>query len=173
MSQLLNDFGIIHNGRLFFSVLLQELDYLGDKVFGRRRNDLIHVEVKELVQFLRPIAERVIGDEGDLNFQGTYCRFGLVIVGKRSKVGESINPYVAYIRNNLLEKGTETIYIWGKSENRESIDAICSEFTQPYEKVRVLHFEKTLRFTDRREKVQQYLAILRKRNIPIIRSSES
>ena len=170
-SRLLEDFGIIHGGRLFFSVFLQELDYLGDKVFGRRRNALIHGEVRDLVRFLRPIAERVIGEEVDLNFKGTYCRFALVIVGKPQKLIESIRPYVGYIRNNLQADGTETIYLLGKLENRGSIDAICSEFTQSYEKVRVLRFEKTLKYERRRERVQQYLAILRRKNIPIIRSS--
>lgn len=66
IGQYVDDFASIDDGALFFPVLLQELDYLGDKVFGRRKSGVVIKEVDELIDFLKPIATRVIGEENDL-----------------------------------------------------------------------------------------------------------
>ena len=65
----IDDFAVIDRAKLYFPLLLQELAFLGEKVFGRRRDATVITEVDELIQFLRPIAARKIGEVGDL----TYC----------------------------------------------------------------------------------------------------
>ena len=55
-----DDFALLDRGGLFFPVFLQELEYLGDKVFGRRRDDVIVTEVNGLISFLKPIAMRKV-----------------------------------------------------------------------------------------------------------------
>lgn len=164
----LDDFAEIDHGGLFYPVFIQELQFLGDKVFGRRRNDLVVGEVNQLIDFLRPIALRRIGDEGDLNFDGQYCKVGIVFIGKPDKLFRSINPYCAYIRRQLVEKGVETIYILSRVENEARIEAICAEFVGTYDCVRRHRFTRLLRFGDREERTRQYLVVLRRKNLPLI-----
>ncbi|OGD78899.1 MAG: hypothetical protein A2Y64_04845 [Candidatus Coatesbacteria bacterium RBG_13_66_14] len=170
-SVLLDDFTIIDRGGLFFSLFLQELGYLGEKVFGRRRDDLINTEVNDLIGFLKPIASRRIGDESDLNFKRVYCRLGIVIIGKPSVLLVSLHPYVTYIRYQLVNQNIETIYILSRAENHEKIDKICEEFSRDYEYVRRLRFTRYLEYSDRRERTQQYLAVLRRRGVGVFQPS--
>jgi len=167
----IDDFGVIDKGGLFFPVLVQELEFLGDKVFGRRRDDRIIKEVESLIEFLRPIATRQIGDHGDLDHDGDYCRFALVIVGKPYKLLTSIEPYVTYIRNALSKKDVETIYVLGRLENKPRLEEICTRIKDRYECVRQVQFSRFLRYSDRREMALQYLMVLRLRGIPIVRPS--
>jgi hypothetical protein len=166
-----DDFEIIHKSGFFFPLLVQELEYLGEKVFGRRRDDLIIGEVDGMVQFLKPVATRTIGDEGDLDFDGQYCRFAIVIVGKPYKLLTSIEPYVRYIANSVIPNGAETIYILAKLENKERVAEICQRFGTLYELARGLAFETFLRYSDRKEAALQYLVVLRKRGISVIQPS--
>ena len=114
IAKYVDDFSVIDNGKFFFPILIQELEFLGNKVFGKRREDLIIKEVNGLIEFLKPIAIRQIGQEMDLNFEGEYCRFGLVIIGKPLKLQQSIEPYVGYIKKVLVERDIETIYLLSK-----------------------------------------------------------
>jgi len=166
-----DDYSIIDGGGLFFSLFLQELGYLGEKVFGKRRDDLIHKEVNTLIGFLKPIATRKIGDDNDLNFTGEYCKFGLVIVGKPHKLLTSIQPYVNYIRSQLVSKSVETIYLLARKENARRIDEICNVFAELYECARKIDFARHLHYEDRKESVPQHLAILRLRGTELIHPS--
>lgn len=167
-----DDFGIIDKGGLFFPVLLQELEYLGEKVFGRRQDNVIIGEVDDLVDFLKPIATRTVGDESDLNFDGNYCRFALVIVGKRYKLLTSIDPYVKFIRNVLGRNEIETIYILSRLENKERVEEICQRIADMYDRARRLEFSSFLKYPDRRERALQYLVVMRKKGIAVIQASE-
>jgi len=171
VSLYVDDFSIIDRGRLFFPVLMQELTYLGEKIFGRRRDDLVHTEVNGLIDFLKPISTRRIGDENDLEFDGTYCRFGIVLVGRPSKLLNSIEPYVNYIRCQLVAKQAETIYIVARAENRKRIEEICVRFSDRYDCARGLCFTGELQYDDRRERVDQYLVVLRRKGVGLIQPS--
>ncbi len=167
----IDDFGVIDKSGLFFPVLVQELEFLGERVFGRRRDDRIIKEVDSLIQFLRPIATRQMGDHGDLDHDGEYCRFALVIVGKPSKLLTSIEPYVGFVKNVLSKKNVETIYVLGRLENKPKLDEICARIEDRYECMRRVQFSTFLRYSDRRELALQYLMVLRLRGIPIVRTS--
>ena len=58
----------IDRGGLFYPIFLQELDFLGNKVFGKRQDDKIVAEVNSLVDFLEPIATRPIGQDTRFKF---------------------------------------------------------------------------------------------------------
>ena len=172
VSRYVDSFESIEEGRLFFPVLLQELEFLGERVFGSRKDNRINTEVKDLISFLRRVAERVVGQEGDLTFEGQYCRFGIVIVGRSSKVSSSIQPYINFIRQNLVTRDAETIYVLGDIKNRERINEIGDKFSSGYERIRHRLARRKIKFGDgREESVDQYLVVLRKRNLPLIRSS--
>lgn len=169
---LVDDFAIIDNGELFFPLLLQELEYLGEKVFGRRRDEMIAKELYDLVAFLRPVSQRTIGDENDLDFDGSYCRFAIMIIGKRRKLLVSIDPYVGFIRTKLVPKGVETIYLLARSENKQKVDRICLEFASEYTCSKALEIRLPLRYRDHIESILQYLVVLRRRGAALVKPSD-
>lgn len=166
-----DDFAIIDKGGLFFPVLVQELEFLGEKVFGRRREDKIIKEVDGLIQFLKPISNRTVGDHSDLDHDGSYCRFAIVIVGKPSKLLISIEPYISFIRGGLLSKHTETIYILGRAEHEARLKEICERLKDVYDCYHHVKFSSFLRYSDRKELALQHLLILRLRGIPLVSAS--
>lgn len=171
VGRYIDDFATVDEAALFFPVLVQELDYLGDKVFGRRKTGEVVKEVDQLVAFLKPIATRVIGEKNDLTYEGTYCRFGLVIIGKPSKLLTSIEPYVGYIRKALLKNDIETIYLLALAENKKRLQEIHDRFRSDYDWIRMVRFSSTLTYADRRVKAAQVLVILRKKGLPLIQPS--
>lgn len=172
ISKYLDSFESIEEGRLFFPVLLQELEFLGERVFGGRKDSRINVEVKSLISFLRRVAERVVGEEMELEFEGQYCRFGIVIVGRAEVISLSIQPYVNFIRRELVPRDAESIYVLGDSRHRESIDRIAVEFASGYERIRHRLARRKIRFGDgSEESVDQYLVVLRRRALPLVRAS--
>jgi hypothetical protein len=95
----------------------------------------------------------------------------LVIVGKRAKLLTSIEPYVTYIRKGLMPQNVETIYVLGRPESRAKLDEICARLSDKYECVRKLHFNRFLKYSDRREVALTYLAVLRLKGVSIVRPS--
>jgi hypothetical protein len=165
MARVFDDLNMIDKGKLFWPVYLQELDFLGNKVFGGRKDAVIAQEVSDLLEFLKKIAGRHVGQEDvDLTFCGAYCKFGIVIVGKRLKLWqEAIKPYINYIRRTLIPAGVETIYLLAPEKNapyvRKIEDSVKGEFERHLEG----KFRKTLLFDNKVEETDQYLLILRAR----------
>ncbi|MEA2635910.1 MAG: hypothetical protein QOH92_2677 [Chloroflexota bacterium] len=157
----------------FYSVLLQEFDFLGSKVFGRRQDATIIGEVSALIDLLDRFAHRKIGEEGDHNLIGEYCRAGLVIIGKSFKLTPAGDVYVKYIRKHLVPKKIETVYLLGHAENRRVIDVVCDTLADTYEVYRTRTYPTRLRYEDGTEvKRDEYLAILRLKGISVFRESD-
>ncbi len=155
---------------LFYPVLLQELDFLGAKVFGRRQDDKIISEVNSLIEFLAPIASRKIGDEGDLDFERDYCCFAIMIVGKPGRLAEAgAQPYITFVKTQLAPRNIETIYVLGRQENRAVLDLVSSGLETSYERLRSRRSKVTLRYDDQEVERDQYLIVLRRRGIAIYR----
>lgn len=172
VASYVDDFAAIDHGGFFFPVLLQELDFLGNRIFGRRNDQTVVAEVDGLVNFLKPIANRKVGEENELNYAGGYCRFGIVLVGKPIKLMLSIDPYVEYIRSTLIRNNAETIYLVGRSENQDKLKEICTRFSPTYGCERPIKFKRNLRYENGSVKqAQQVLVILRKTGVPIVRHS--
>lgn len=174
VKELVDDFAIIDEGKLFFTVLLQELHFIGEKVFGRLKNDQIINEVNALVGFLKPIVERSVGDQSQLDYHGPYCNFAIVIVGKSSKISESIEPYVKYIKNRLLPDHVETIYLICKREHCEESREIANRFSDTYYVKREVNSVKKLKFNGGEvQNTQQFLLVMRKRDIDLVQPSSA
>lgn len=163
LGSLLNDFEVVDDNGLFFPVFVQELEFIGDKVFGRRKDTMIAGEVNDLVEFLKHVAEREIGDIGDLDFEKSYCRCSIMLIGKPAKLLQSIRPYVEYVSGYVIPHNLESLYLIARKESRRKIDQICSAIRSDYVVVRRILTERPLRHKDRVEMAQQYIVVLRKR----------
>jgi len=167
----------IQSGKYFYPVLLRELNYLGEKVFGNRKDDQIITEVNELIDFLSRISDRLVGDEKtELRFNKEYCRFCVVIVGSSYKIQNSgFNPYVDFIRKELMPSGTETIYLIGPDKHKETIDAVAAAVADKYEKIGadeariILQKDGGGEGITKKMNLTRYLAILRLQDTSIIR----
>lgn len=113
IADLVEKYNLIDKVALFFPVLVQELSFLGEKVFWKRRDAKITTEVNYLIDFLEDYANRELGEEMPGNFEGAYCRCGIMIVSKliKRELGD-IQPYVRHIER-LLDKKIENVYIIG------------------------------------------------------------
>ena len=155
LTNYLDDFVQIDNNNLFVAVLLKELHYLGEKVFGRRRDEQIIKEVNGLIDFLKRISNRMVGDENEPSFNGNYCKFGITIIGRKSKLQASIDPYVNFIRKAFVEQNIETIYVLSREENARYLNDIIQPFLDNYSLVRNVSLDQVLRYDDEtREKVK-------------------
>lgn len=171
VSSYLSEFSKISDANLYFPILIQELEYLGEKVFGKRKDTSIVAEVNKLIEILKDFSDRKIGqDDGDLNLIGSYCRFGIVIIGKPSKLEWSINPYVNYIRKNLESKNVETIYMLSRFENMQKVDDVAACFSVNYNVVKSKKIMQPMRHEEEKKFFECYLVVLRRKNINLIRA---
>lgn len=158
----------IDRAGIFFPVFLTEMTFLGEKVFGNKRNDQeIYDEVSRLVMFLYKYANRKLHEESISEFNGNYCKFAIRIVGMSVKIqqaGEGI-----YIRNiQHIPSTTETIYIIGGIDNRTFIKHIVSEClkTMPYDTYNTYEYSAVLKDKENIEyNCKSYLTVLRSRNV--------
>ena len=172
VSGYLDDFETIDRTDYFYPVFLQELYYLGEKVFGRRRTGQIVNEVDDLLERLKTIATRTIGEETDLTYRGLYCSFGLVIIGKQNVLLDSIQPYIGYVRSALARKGVETIYLISSRKNEDRLLEIYEEFQGEYRKENRRRSKSEVRFPNgRTERVDQTLLVMRRKAVPILQGT--
>jgi hypothetical protein len=165
-------FDAISNAGLFFPVFLQEMDYLGQKVFGNRRSQQIVTEVDGLVEFLQNIALRRVGDDKtELNFVRQYCRFAVVIVGKPTKLTQSISPYVKFVRS--LNRNIETVYLTGLAENEKRIKQVCEDLSDLYDTVSEKKSSKVIHYGDEKRRIKSFVAVLRARSRELFAAATS
>ncbi len=166
-------FALIAKAGLFFPVFLQEMDYLGLKVFGSRKSQEIVKEVAELIDFLENLAVRRVGDENtDLNFVRQYCRFAVVIIGKPAKVTQSVAPYIKFIRDGL-DRNIETVYLIGRLENEERIQQVCGDLSDLYALVCSKHVSKVILYGEEKRKIEGFVAVLRSKSRTIYASAST
>ena len=172
ISKYLDDFETINRTDYFYPVFLQELYYLGEKVFGRRQTGRIVKEVDDLLERLKRIAMRTIGEDTDLTYTGSYCSFGLVIIGKQHVLHDSIQPYIGYVRNALVNKGVETIYLIALRKNEDRLLEIYAEFNRGYRKEHLRRSTSEVHFgSGQTERVDQTLLVMRRKAVPILQGT--
>lgn len=131
VADLLERYGMVERVGLFFPVLVQELEHLGQKVYFKPKKEAIIGEVNRFIGFLEDYANRTVGDTTTpTNFGGAYLRCGIVIIAKRYKrevIGD-IEPYLKYV-DTLLERKIETVYLIGSAEedNVQFVENITAE----------------------------------------------
>jgi len=114
----------IDKAGIFYPVLIQELTFLGEKVFAKKRDsNIIYEEVHKLVNYLFNYAHRKLKDDSIVDFNGTYCKFAIRIIGKRFKIN---NLGEETYLNNLRKICTnnETIYLIGNSEYKSFMKSV-------------------------------------------------
>ncbi len=162
--ELLEKYEIIDKVGLFFPVLVQELTFLGEKVFYKPKSEKIITEVTSFINFLQKYAEREVGDTTiPQNFEGAYCRCGIVIIARQLKreIG-SLNPYISYIKK-LAEMKLENIYLIGSAspENKRFLDQISEEVQRRFrlEKYTSKKFKAKIKIKGERREVDNYLLL--------------
>lgn len=164
VKELFEKFISIDQVGAFYPVFLQELYFLGVKIYGGLQSDNIINEVQKMADYLFNFATRSVGqDMNERYFSGDFCKFGIVIVGTGEKMSmNGTTPYVNYINNVLLKKKTETIYILGKAEYKEFIDEVCDELYENYDKLATHRYDAILSLEDGRSRLEpSYLVVLR------------
>ncbi len=163
---LLEKYAIIDKVGLFFPVLVQELTFLGEKIFFKRKSENIVGEVAAFIDFLRQYAEREIGsEETPTDFEGLYCRCGITIIAKYKKrtLGDC-RPYVNYVRE-LVAKRFENVYLIGSAsdENRRFMDLISNEIQRDLGLVKYnsKEYKAKIMIGGARRGVNNYLVLLR------------
>ena len=171
VARFFDAFAKIDNGGYFYPVLLQELDFLGQKVFGARKDDQIIVVVNSLIEFLEPIAIRQVGEEGNLDFRQQYCRFAIMIVGRSYKLTREGDVYIDFIRKHLIPEKIETLYILGLWKNRHIITNICKTLSDTYDECRTHRSKVALRYGEETVERDQFLIVLRMKGVKLFQPS--
>ncbi len=171
VGELIEHYNLMDKAGVFFPVLLQELTFLGEKVFYRPRNALIVTEVRQLISFLTDYANRPVGatnTEVPLNFKGSFCRCGIWIVARQAKVQRGdIKPYLRYA-DNLLANRIENIYIVGprNKQNVAFIKEIGKELEKKgLEKQFERKYEAQILVGTKRDIMPNYLVLYRSQNV--------
>jgi len=142
---------IIDEGGYFYPILLEELNSLGGKIFGGRKDDRIIIDVRNLIDFLEQVSQRTVGIEDVLDFQGEYCKASIVIVGKADTIARDASvPYVKFIRTKLYPQEVDNVYLIGNVKNQEIIDHVCEEVSDIYDVVRHSISKTLLHLNDNR-----------------------
>ena len=149
---------------LFFPVFITEMTFLGEKVFGKARdNHATYNEVNELTNFLRLFAMRRTTDQSNTDFDGIHCKFTIRIMGRRENITNDLkNLYIEDLQR--ISKNVETIYIIGHHTNRNFIDAVVKQVLSlvDYYSFNKYDFESTIRKRDGTEiQVNSHLVVLR------------
>lgn len=112
---------------LFYSVFVQEMVFLGNKAYFKRKPVGINNEIKEFVDFLEAFAERARGEmDVEKTFVGANIKMGFVLVALKEKreLGVAGN-YVYYVKN-LLQNGIESFYLLGRGFNTDFTARVAS-----------------------------------------------
>jgi phosphopantetheine adenylyltransferase len=155
---------------LFFPVFLSEMTFLGEKVFGKKRDDeRIFEEVKNTVYFLNRFSLRKFDEQAINEFNGTYCKYVIRIIGKRFKIdkeGEKV-----YLNNlKKIPANIETIYLIGSKSNKSFINSIVSKFIRNDGYLLHHKYEYKAKIKDKEEadfEVETYLIVLRNNTLEV------
>lgn len=155
---------------VFFPILIQELTYLGNKVFLSKPTAEVVDEVKALVDFLEKFSQREVGDTSTPDtFIGKYTRCGIKIIASRQarELG-NITPQKERV-SNAFNRGLESVYIIGgaQNENREFVDAVVESILKDYttvQRVRDYRFSGQIKMHGRLCCVNSYLVYLHNPN---------
>ena len=158
---LLAKFENFHRAGYYFPVFMQELQFLGDKIFGTLKKSSVEAEVSGLINFLSGVANREVGtEETKLDFKGAYCKLAVVIVGKAPVVIKGSGRYVKYL-SKLKEEEIDTIYLISPIYNKLFVNDICKEINHIYVVRRQVSFIGRIIIDGEQRSVKAHLVVLR------------
>jgi hypothetical protein len=154
----------IDRSGLYFPLLLQELHFLGNKVFGHPQSAVIIGEVSDLYEYLGDRAIRKTSDEAEEKyFARNYCKMAIVIVGKSAKIAGGGGTWTRYIQRELVPAGIESVYLVGAVYNADVIREVAASLAASYETYRECQEESILRDSQGSEfRAMTHLLVLRK-----------
>lgn len=152
---------------IFFPILIQELSYLGNKIFLDKPNAEIIEEVKSLINFLEIFSTRNVGDmQTQDTFTGKYMRSAIKIVAsKNARERGDVNPHKERV-GECLKNGFENVYMIGSGRFLNKIfmnkvlNAIKSDHPEA-ENVKAYNFKGLIYQNNVPKKVDTYLIHLR------------
>lgn len=166
IKELLGKYEIIDKVGMFYAVLVQELNFLGEKVFSQARSNKIVEEVTHLINFLERYANREIGDDTvKMQFEGKYCRCGIAIIAKafKTEIGDT-GPYLKYIKT-LIDRKIENIYLLGpaKELNQRFIEKIALGAQESYGYLEYFskRYKAKIKREDERVEIANFLVLIR------------
>ncbi len=170
INDLYGKFDDVHKTGLFFPVFINEMNFLGEKVFGhKKRNEVIYEEVNSLTNFLYRYSQRKLNEETNSEFDGNHCKFAIRIVGKSMKI-ENEGPKV-YIDNiQKAVKIYETIYLIGDQNNKGFIDNIVEAvlLSSDYRKYNEKKYNSVIKDRNGDDyKCKSYIVTLRTKNTKV------
>lgn len=120
----------IDNRGLFYSVFVQEMVFLGNKVYFKKKPVGINNEVKKFVDFLEDFAQRGRGEtDVEKTFLGMNIKVAFVLVALREKRELGLlENYVHYVEK-LLSQGIESIYTFGWGANISFVHEVATAIT--------------------------------------------
>lgn len=165
----INNYQLINEHGYFYPVLMNELNYLGSKVFASVSKNVLVNEFDEIIGFLANSANRKIGDDySDLEFNGQHTKLLIVIIGKPEKISEQ-NRYVDYINGMTRRNVINSIYAVGDYKNKEIMDEICTKIETGYSADKCGQGKAVLNKKNGGIKeIEQYYIVLRKNEKQLI-----
>jgi len=148
---------------LFYGVLLREVDYLGEKVWGKKFIAELPPEIDELLDMLGSLAARVPGEKINSNVLREYCRMGVVLVGMQDKMQQGIDTWIEYIQSALVRREVDSIYLLGMWRDRAKLRQIAAAFADGYELTNASRISQTLSDGKR----DSFIAVMR-RHDPVV-----
>lgn len=156
-------FSRINEHGLLFPVFIQELDFVGRKVFASGSRSELVKDFDGLIEFLHRTACRVVGDQSDLEFRGDHSRIAIMIIGKPSKLWDA-DAYVHFLGRLADGKRIDGVYAVGLKENRRNIDEIVKSVSNWYSIWQTGLSESCLNYKNgQRRIVEQYFVVLRRK----------
>lgn len=170
VNNLYGYFEHIDKAGLFFPILINELNFLGEKVFANSVNKTaIYEEVNGLIGFLNNYSRRKLSEDIVCEYNGTHCHFAIRIVGKGYKIEK--NGAKIYVNNiKKISNLSDTIYLIGNEKRKQFIDDVVSESLNQIDFVKYNSktFEAVLKDSDENEHITPtYLVILRNKKVAI------
>lgn len=168
INSLYEKFEEIHKINIFFPVLITELNFLGEKVFGKaKKASDIYEEVNQMINFLYRYSQRKLSEDTISDYAGTHCKFAIRIVGKKYKVHtEGKRIYINDIKN--ISPNVETIYLISDQGLKPFVNEIKKELEGQIDfyLYNTRQYSATIKDADGNDmSVNNYLVVLRSRNV--------
>lgn len=158
-------FETIDEHGIFYPVFINELNYLGKRVFGSIGKDSLINEFDEIISFLLVAANRRVGDDQtNLEYTGEKSKILIFIIGKPEKISDE-GKYTQYIKSVTTNHLINSIYSIGDKKNSAIIDRICNCISENYDCISKGNNRAKLNKKDGGTKIiDQYYTVMRKKD---------
>jgi len=166
IKEYIERFNKIETIGLYFPVLIQELTYLGNKIYLSTQTDEIIKEVEALIQFLEKWSEREIGQLTQEEFTGLFTKCSIKIVASQySRSNDKVDNQKGRIINSF-NQGIENVYVIGNSakKNKKFVDKVICACTTNNTKLLVMkrrEFIAKVKSGEIRKTIPNYLVHVR------------